>query len=290
LNIDNVVKIMSVDFPESVEFLKDVKSQHAPALTNPVYFKKWGAHYLRSTLATHKSSRCNNFKDSGVQVYGGKMMQSIRDKIDDIFMTLPPPVREVNNYLQGYRRNVLSNPSPNLRAYNNRGGGCFHPETLLAIPGGTIKACDIRCGQVVFTMGGKKATVKTTVIFTGGEYEMFNVEGFKLTSTHPVISKGTWCHPHKVGTPMLELQRIVYNFVLDMHHTVISSSGGVACTLAHGMTGPIIEHCFFGTEKIVKALSRFPGYDQGLVVVDNVGLVQDTTTGVFIDFDTKSLL
>ena len=52
---------------------------------------RWGVHYLPSLLLAHQSQMCTNFKDPGVQNYGGALFVSIRDATDDLFCALPPP-------------------------------------------------------------------------------------------------------------------------------------------------------------------------------------------------------
>lgn len=38
---------------------------------------------------------CNNFKDPGIQHYGGKLFTYLRDKADDTFINLPAPRSKV---------------------------------------------------------------------------------------------------------------------------------------------------------------------------------------------------
>merc|ERR1719192_3133729 len=71
--------------------LEDLEGQVAEALSREDWYQKWGIHYLPSLMFAHLSQQCNNFKDAGVQRYGGELFQSIRDKADEIFLALPPP-------------------------------------------------------------------------------------------------------------------------------------------------------------------------------------------------------
>lgn len=77
-----------------VALKEDVDGQVSEALSRLDWFKSWGAHYLRSLARAHLLQQCNNFKDPGVQVYGGDLFRSVRDAADDIFVALPPPAPE----------------------------------------------------------------------------------------------------------------------------------------------------------------------------------------------------
>ncbi len=71
--------------------LEDLEGQVTEALSREDWYKKWGMHYLPSLMFAHRTQQCNNFKDAGVQAYGGDLFQSLRDKADDIFLSLPAP-------------------------------------------------------------------------------------------------------------------------------------------------------------------------------------------------------
>ena len=48
------------------------------------WFNKWGIHYLRSLRDAYSNEVCNNFKDKGVDNFGGKLFKTLRDTISDI--------------------------------------------------------------------------------------------------------------------------------------------------------------------------------------------------------------
>ena len=59
----------------------------------------------------------------------------------------------------------------------------------------------------------------------------------------------------------------VYNLVLTDEHVV--RIGGVSCvTLAHGLTGPVVGHPFYGTDKVLEALAEHPGWASGRIALD----------------------
>mmetsp|Transcript_159585 Transcript_159585/g.306384 ORF Transcript_159585/g.306384 Transcript_159585/m.306384 type:complete len:618 (-) Transcript_159585:55-1908(-) len=71
--------------------LEDIGGQSSEALSRVDWYRKWGRHYLPSLKMAHKMQLCNNFKDPGVQDYGGKLFGDIRDLADDAFCTLSAP-------------------------------------------------------------------------------------------------------------------------------------------------------------------------------------------------------
>jgi len=96
---------------ESVKaLLEDMCGQCTEALSRQDWFLKWGILYLPSIMFAHRLQQCNNFKDPGVQCYGGKLFQEIRDDADDVFNNLPAPKPSI-------RRSQAAPVS--MAAYNN---------------------------------------------------------------------------------------------------------------------------------------------------------------------------
>lgn len=83
-------------FEESKELmgriLKDVEGEITLSFLKVEWFDQWGKHYLPSLMNAHMKQICNNFKDPGIQHYGGKVFRNIKDLAEDIFLKLPPPV------------------------------------------------------------------------------------------------------------------------------------------------------------------------------------------------------
>jgi len=84
-----------------IEALKrDTDGQVCEAVSCQDWFTRWGAHYLRSLARAHLTQQCNNFKDPGVQVYGGQLFEEAREKADETFLALPPPSQHEMGLLQ----------------------------------------------------------------------------------------------------------------------------------------------------------------------------------------------
>lgn len=60
------------------DIIKDLEGEVTDALSKEEHFDKWGKHYLPSILGAHLNQQCNNFKDPGVQHYGGALFELLR--------------------------------------------------------------------------------------------------------------------------------------------------------------------------------------------------------------------
>jgi len=111
--IDEVVNSPSRETEMVQAILEDMRGQCYEALSRFDWFAKWGAHYLPSIMLAHRLQQCNNFKDPGVQFYGGKLFEKIRDDADDVFNELPPP-----------KPSIARRSAPvSMASYNNSYGG-----------------------------------------------------------------------------------------------------------------------------------------------------------------------
>jgi len=143
--------------------LKDIQGQVTEAVSRNEWFTKWGRHYLPSLARAHELQQCNNFKDPGVQVYGGTLFQKTRDLADDIFCKLPAPTPSLpaaSTY--GYRgyggggggshASTARSAPVDMSRYNNRNGPCFHGRSMVTMANGERKpVSEIRKGDLVIS-------------------------------------------------------------------------------------------------------------------------------------------
>jgi len=110
-----------------LDLLKDVEGQISEATSKIEWYRKWGRHYLPSLLGAHLFQQCNNFKDPGIQHYGGEVFFGLRDQIDDIFLKLPPPkpTKKISSHSYAGSSTSAAQPAApvNMAAYYNVGGG-----------------------------------------------------------------------------------------------------------------------------------------------------------------------
>eukprot|EP00500_Bicosoecida_sp_ms1_P004821 CAMPEP_0203814586 /NCGR_PEP_ID=MMETSP0115-20131106/5372_1 /ASSEMBLY_ACC=CAM_ASM_000227 /TAXON_ID=33651 /ORGANISM="Bicosoecid sp, Strain ms1" /LENGTH=621 /DNA_ID=CAMNT_0050723467 /DNA_START=34 /DNA_END=1896 /DNA_ORIENTATION=+ len=71
--------------------LDDLEGQVTEALSRDDWYERWGRHYVPSLRRAHQLQVANNFKDPGVQFYGGTLFRKERDEADATFCRLPPP-------------------------------------------------------------------------------------------------------------------------------------------------------------------------------------------------------
>jgi len=102
-----------------VALLEDLEGQVSEAFSRRDWYNRWGRHYLPSLARAHLLQQCNNFKDPGVQVYGGDIFAKVRDEADDLFVSLPPPVP---SRPQGGRGGATC-ASISMATYHNASGG-----------------------------------------------------------------------------------------------------------------------------------------------------------------------
>lgn len=127
-NIDRLIAEVKPDLSDEEPKIKgmyeDMTGQVSEAVSCQEYYTKWGRHYLPSIMFAHKLQQCNNFKDPGVQSYGGVLFNDLRDIADDIFCQLPPPEPTAGvfarNFGAGAGAGAVRGAPVNMAAYNDR--------------------------------------------------------------------------------------------------------------------------------------------------------------------------
>ena len=258
---------------------EDLMGQIKMALSREDWFNKWGKHYLPSLRRAHQLQQCNNFKDPGIQHYGGELCAKIRDFSEDIFLKLPPPVpasarhNNHNTYahvsapLVGSSRQSqpASVAAPiNMAAYNNRDAGCFHEHCLITMQDGSKKQCkDIKRGDILSSGDSVEGIFRSDLSNVDNKIPLVHFEDNRnrgnpvmLTAYHPIRIDGKWQFPvdlvkDVIDTPCTSL----FSFVLKNRTSSIVVNDIECITLAHGIEcDNVASHSFFGTEKIVEAL------------------------------------
>jgi Mg-chelatase subunit ChlD len=254
-------------FPE--ELLADLVGEISLAVSEAKNYNRWGKYYLASLMSSHLFQICPNYKDPGIQSYGGKLSQELRELGDRIFERLPPPeVTPIPTYDGGYGRGSYTAPSyAQINMANINNGGCFTGEGKVVLENGQQVSVDrLKKGDCLANGAVIRCVVKT-------EYDadhqrpMVSFEGgLEITEWHPIRVDGVWQFPVEVKTSQLRSCPAVYTLVLDSKHFVTVS--GVDCvTLGHGLTEGVLEHEYFGTQRVLDDLGLFPGWNSGLVVL-----------------------
>eukprot|EP00930_Biecheleria_cincta_P014402 TRINITY_DN12398_c0_g1_i1.p1 TRINITY_DN12398_c0_g1~~TRINITY_DN12398_c0_g1_i1.p1 ORF type:complete len:244 (-),score=60.34 TRINITY_DN12398_c0_g1_i1:134-865(-) len=117
-NLSDQLCVSEVQDEYMQDLRADIEGQASEAISKQEYFQKWGRHYLPSLMFAHRSQVCNNFKDPGVQHYGGKLFQEVQDIADSKFNTLDPPKPTIVRYGA-----AVSAAPVSMAAYNDRSAG-----------------------------------------------------------------------------------------------------------------------------------------------------------------------
>ena len=252
----------------------------------PASWAKWGGHFLRALLSAHKGRRNGDFKNPGLQGYGGTAFRAEQARINELAKTLPPLLPSIKSdtvdqsmFTSAYITNT----------FNNASNGCFAPGSRVLMANGGRKAIqDLAKDDLVWTPTGQ-ASVMCVVAYLGDVETMKMPMGPWVTPYHPTQdASGAWHFPCRLVTPPFLVQKndIVYTLVLSLGHT-INIEDHMFCTLGHGMTGPVIEHDFYG-RTVVDDLNRFPGWAFGLITLREANVVRRDNEVIAYRISSKS--
>jgi len=297
-NVNNLIAEMNAsevsDDPFVQDLIKDLEGQITEALSRSDYYTKWGKHYLPSLLRAHLLQCCNNFKDPGVQHYGGDLFKATRDRVDDTFMKLPPPKPSktrppppTNTHSSTRSTTTSSSISSysyqpvNMSAYNSYSNVCFEGHCLVKMANNTVKQCkDIKKDDLVMSSNGTLSKVICVIksICKGNKADLVELQGgLIVTPWHPVRIGNVWKFPADIGVTKQRECPAVYNFVLESGHVMIINDTECV-TLGHGLKEPVVDHEYFGTERVVSDLRKFDSWSYGIIELTPESIVRDQKT------------
>jgi len=113
--------------------------------------------------------------------------------------------------------------------------------------------------------------------------EAVTINGAIFTPWHPIKICGNWLFPANIAPIELIPVKAWYNLILtnsgdrcQCEKTAIIN-GVEAVTLGHGMKGRVVEHPYFGTEKVINALKKKAGFSSGYVEVEEKEPIRDAS-------------
>jgi hypothetical protein len=271
---DLLAELPAADVHPNISALRrDIVSDAAPelqegqvskAFSRADWLQKWGLHYLKSLVRAHALQECSNFKDPGVQVYGGPLFKQLQAAADTLFVSMPAPVPTARSNAPTYSsvyvpyssyssstpaRAPAPAPAPvQMDRYMDRYGGCLHASGRVLLLNGTIKQVKhLRQGDVLPSGSRVRCNVQLSI---HAPLPMCRLPGgLLITPWHPVRFTGSdsWCFPADVCVAEPVYVKNVYNLVLDSQHSLLVD--GVSCvTLGHGFTHDrVVAHAFFGS-------------------------------------------
>jgi hypothetical protein len=249
------------------DLLKDLEGEIAMALSRPDNYNKWGCHYLPSILRSHMLQQCTNFKDPGIQHYGGDVFRDVRDIADDRFNELPAP--KPSNNVSYHRSFGGGGASINMSNYNNCAGPCFATGLVLMADGSMKQVAEVVAGDLLWgDCGAVEVECVVETRFTASQavnlVDLGN--GVLVTPWHPVRAGG-WVFPVDLLPMAARHVPAVYSLLLK--------AGGVftigeweTVALGHGLEEGKAAHPFFGSRaKVEVSLAAIPGRSAGRVIL-----------------------
>lgn len=242
---------------------------------NLKYYNSWGKHYLLALMNAYNYQQCNNFKDPGVQHFGGKLFNSISNTIEDIFVTIPPPIPTST-----YSSSTISNPI-SMRSYYNQNGGCFDGNGIVKMKDGFKKVCDLIKDDIIISLDEKPAKIICIIkqkintnktLMCKIESEIYNP--LYISEWHPIYINNKWIFPcDNYQSIDIELDYI-YNIILESRHVIIINNIPII-TLGHNITdNDVLKHDYYGTDKIINDLKLIDNYENGLIVINNPQIIK----------------
>jgi len=277
--------------PREKGLLEDVTGQIQEGVSKDEYFDKWGQHYLPSLCRAHQLQQSNNFKDPGIQFYGGVLFHKLRDDIDDMYNKLPPPKP---SRAPSPHRNRSSSPSSassysnfSMSTYNSSSAPCFTGDSSVLMANGCSKYVkDIQKGDKVASVNNQQATVTCVVktVMRTGESELVELDGgLQVTPYHPIRLNNKWRFPKDVKDVVVRPCPAVYSFALqeDASDHIMLINNVECVTLGHNyVDDEVVSHPYFGSRKIIADLSKQRGWSEGLVELVSGCMIRDSETGL----------
>jgi hypothetical protein len=278
--------------------LRDISSadkNEGQVLLAAKYLGTWGFHYLRCYRNAQSLQHCVNFKDVGLQDYGGPLFKQLVTAGDKTFALMPPMVvTSRNTGMYGATGGgggggagaaaatvaAVRAPPIDYSMFHNASSGCFAGECrvrMCPLEGAEevrIPIADVRRGDLVWTPDGPALVLHAVEINTTARSQpMTQLGRLSITPWHPVVDPDkngrVWAFPAHLNGFSDRLVQTVYNLVLTRGH-IIDVEGIQCVTLAHGFEEALVAHAFFGTQAVVDCLQKQPGFAEGRPVYTNL--------------------
>jgi hypothetical protein len=259
-------------------YVKDYNGQIKEAFSKNEYYTRWGIHYLLSLCDAYTNQKRNNFKDFGVQNFGGELFNNIMDKLDDIFNGLTPPTPSIKRC-----KRIIYTPVASMGTFNNSSAPCFHGDCIVNSFNGKIMIKDLTKGTLIKTETGWERVL--CIIKTKCKDNLSSLTsldyGLQITPWHPVKKDGKWRFPNDLNLPVYTDCDYVYNIVMENRSSVVVNDT-ICCTLGHNLKGDIIGHDYFGTDKVINHLVQMNGWNEGLVELSSDSVIRDECTNLVV--------
>jgi len=258
--------------------IEDMTGEIATGFESQQSINRWGLHYIRSLTTAHTNRDCLNFKDPGPKMYESVEIKKTREIIDKIANTIEipqPSLKITATAAAAYSPPVSQNQF--WESYNNAQGGCFGGYGTVMLQNETLANIkDLKKGDVL----ENGAKIECVIVFHDCDTIIIDYN-LEITPWHPIYMNNEWIFPNKCKIRRTLKNRLVYNFILDSKH-MININGIDCCTLGHGFTGPVIQHEFYGTQRVIDDFKKFNTY--------TLGIIDMTKSNVLYDFSGNEII
>jgi len=266
------------------------------AVTNPVYFRRWGKFYLDQLSRALLLQVKPNFKDPAC-VFGGELFMDLVDMASDTFDSLPPPTPSntpiVNTGYGGGStyRSMSSVPAGNqptatvnMSQFNTQDGGCYLGSSLITMANGLTKPVNtIKKNDVILT--SETDDINSKLVFTKvlcvvkTSYKdgviLVNVGDLEITPYHPVIYENKWQFPVDCGVTYRSTEKDVYTLVLENNHIAIVDGIPTICLGHNYQSNKVLKHPYFGSKKVINDLMKIQNFSEGFIEINPEKYIRD---------------
>jgi hypothetical protein len=244
------------------------------------YFTKWGKDYLRSHLRFHETEQCGNFKDESLQCYGGPKFVEYRTHANAIFLDIPFVSGRMHQTFQAFQTAQTTQTAVHVNAaqFYDYDGGCFDGDAMVALKVGTKRARDLTKGDILKDGGVVECVLET---WLNRPTAAVTLNSVLFTPFHPVEIEGQWIFPKEIGAIVNVRLDSWFNLVLR-GDKVVELNGIRAITLGHGREEGVLKHPYFGTDIVVNALKKYPGWLNGKIRIPSPSKCQRDADGMIV--------
>ena len=197
--------------------------------------------------------------------------------LDKIFVRLPPPIPS---------RPLCKNQTyvSSMSTYYCQSDPCFDGEDIVNMDNCTTKLMkELKAGDIIQTTDNSNGKIKCIVKTRcqNNTTKMVKINDLLITPWHPIFLNGKWEFPSNINTEFDHTCEYVYNIVLETGYSIIVNN--IQCaTLGHCLKGDVIEHPYFGTNKIIDDLKQMNGWNEGLIFLNYPKITRDDNTNIVI--------
>lgn len=256
------------------DLFTDLTGEIMMAVKDNDTFQRWGKNYLLAMETAHRNGKQTNFKDVSLRGYTSPFRETIKNKGNAIFDTMPAPNRSAVS--------CRSQAAPTTMAsYNNDSDPCMIGDATVLTSNGSMRVDELSKGTVLPDGAIVICVVKT--LTTASLVDVGATGTPWITPYHPILYKNEWRFPVDLAPSIAIASLPIYSFVLSGGF-VLNINGFDCISLGHGLNAPVAAHPYLGTDKILQDLARMPGYEEGLVTLQSNSMRREDNVIVGMNF------